>query len=129
MIGRMARGGDPKCTKPQLDMSGFGASSDALVQGVEIERFTPRVDVGSDDEWITLWLTEIGISGSGETMIEARHALIENLGFYLDDVEADLQSDPTLSSVKGLLARSIEARQSGKLFELVFGASDGDLQS
>jgi hypothetical protein len=110
-------------------MTGFGASSDALAAGTVVERFSPKVDMGAENEWVTVWLTEIGISGSGDTLAEARHALVENLGFWLDDIESELATDPTLESVRELAGRAIVARRSGKLAELVFGEADGDHQS
>lgn len=117
----MARGGVSTNGKPQLSPLDASELGDALALGAEVKSFRPTVDTG-DGSWTTVWLPEIELSGSGETIDEAKAALVEIFGMYLDDLRADGRLTSTrFDATRALLTRAMDAQSAGQLADFVFG--------
>jgi hypothetical protein len=122
MLKAMARGGGGSGGKPQLSPLDADQLSDSLALGTVVTRFRPTVDVGDGSTWTTVWLPEIELSGSGDTIDEAKAALVEILGMYLDDLVADDQlAAARFDSTRDLLTRATAAHAAGELAAFVFG--------
>ena len=117
----MARGGGGTNGKPQLSPLDATQLGDSLALGTEVKSFRPTVEAG-DGSWTTVWLPEIELSGSGETIDEAKASLVEILGMYLDDLRADGQlAASRFDATRSLLTRAMHAHEAGMLAEFVFG--------